>query len=121
MLSIGFVLALLVAEIAYILFGYDPAGVRTQAGLMIVFALEMSFVVQAGNANIEEKKEMGRTSRTTRIFNAAIGLPLLALIGLGVRIANLQHHIFVWIVLFVLAACGKIGWLRYHSNLSSVR
>lgn len=111
------VLLLLVFEIGYIVLGYDSASSRTQTGLMLIFALEMSFMAKIGNANLEEKRRMGRTSRSTRIFNAAVWVPLLALVALGLGLAGLQKYTPLWIALFVLGACGKIGWLKNHSRL----
>lgn len=115
--SVSVVLLLLAFEIGYILLGYDPASTKTQIGLNTIFVLEMSFVAKFANANLEEKRRMGRTSRSTRIFNAAVGVPLLALMGLGMGLANLQKCIPLWIAFFFFGALGKIGWLRNHARL----
>jgi len=110
MFSILSCVGLFALEAVYILAFYDPAETKVQAGLMLIFALEASFMVKIGQSDLEEKKRLGRVSAITRLYAAFAILPLLGLIA--VAEGPLKQYSWAWIALFLVSAVGKIIWRR---------
>ena len=111
MMIIGGIVALFVFESAYISIFYDPNGTYTEAGLMLIFALEASFMFKVSTSNLDEKKAFGSISKTSRIYTAVLGGALLVLMAIGAGALGLQHYRFIWIALFALSACTKVAWI----------
>jgi hypothetical protein len=111
MASLASIAALLVFEIGYISIFYDPNGHYTQAGLMLIFAFEVSFMFKVSTSNLDEKKATGAISKSSRVYTAFLGVALLALLAVGSGALGLERYPLLWIVLFVLSAGAKTAWV----------
>ena len=117
MFSVASCVGLFALESLYILLLYDPHRTNTQAGLMLIFALEASYLLKISQANLEEKRALSRISRITRIYTAISAVPLLGLIAIATGLLPFGQYLWVWIALFLISACGKIAWERNRDRL----
>jgi len=112
MFSIASCAGLFALEAIYILGFYDPNATKTHAGLMLIFALEASFLVKISQSNLEENKALGKISGTTRLYSAIAMLPLLGLFAVAEGLFSLNQYSLAWIALFLVTAVGKVIWLK---------
>jgi hypothetical protein len=115
MFSIPSCAALFALEVVYVLAFYDPSATRTQAGLMLIFALEAGYLVKIAQSNLEEKKLLGKISATTRLYTALAGVPLLGLMAIAGGLFPLKQYSWVLIALFFLSIVGKVIWRKNRS------
>jgi DMSO reductase anchor subunit len=110
--------ALFALEACYVFFLYDPSTTRTQAGLMLIFAAEAGYFLKIANAQLKEKKSLGKVSLHSRLYAVAFFLPLLA--AMTISITSWHPAQAVWLIVLLLFAemCGKIAWYRDYLRRS---
>jgi hypothetical protein len=115
--SMAAYVALFVTEVAYILAFYNPADTRMQAGLMLIFAAEVSVLYRIAASNLEEKKRFKKISGTSRFYTALASVPVLGEMSLAIGWLDLGRYPIFWIGLFLLSVGGKIAWKRNNARL----
>ena len=103
-----------ILEVAYIIILYEPNSPHTQAGVMIILAVEVSFMFRVSKINVEQKRVEGRVSKTSRIYTMLAGLTLLALMAMSASLFNLDRIAALWMLLFAAMAFFKIMWERQN-------
>ena len=107
--------ALFLFEVGYILFAYDPASKRTQAGLMLIFACEVAFAVRVSKVQLQLKRTDRRGLRISRVYAAGYAGGLLAAIAVTLSSAFAGERI-VLVTAFGVAGVSKMLWERSFGN-----
>jgi hypothetical protein len=107
MFSIASCVGLFAFETLYILGFYDPSATKTQVGLMLIFALEESYLFKIAQSNLEEKKALGKISGTTRLYTAFVMIPLLGAVGIAAGLLPLNQYYGYGSRFFSLLPAGR--------------
>lgn len=78
--------------------------------MMLILALEFSYVMKIARENVRLKQVTGSVPRTSRIYTIIFGLSLFAVLGLLSNWTTLGELKLVWIGVFLVSAYGKIMW-----------
>lgn len=100
--------ALLALELGYTFLVFDPGSTKVQAGLMLIFALEVTFAVRVAKVQLYLKQVDRPLVMRSRSLAAVYAVGLLAAMFSGMR--------WVMAVAFIAIASAKLVWEHYFGR-----
>lgn len=108
--------ALLALELGYTFFVFDPASTKVQAGLMLIFALEVAFAILVARVQLYLKQIDRPLLIRSRAYAAVyvIGMAVAMLVGLG----TFPFTGVRWVMAgaFITIASAKLAWEHYFGS-----
>lgn len=107
--------ALLALELGYTFFLFDAGTSKVQAGLMLIFALEVAFAVRVAKVQLYLKQIDRALVIRSRAYAAAYVIGMAVAMVIGVGMFPFSGVRWVMAAAFIAVASAKVMWERHFA------